>query len=129
MQLSDIEAEAQDQDRGHEFELRHPETGEGTGIKLRIVGPDSATQGRARLQMADDLAAMADDDGRVNAANREKARLNCLARCVVGWDVQEDGQPLPFNHANVLRLLKAAVWVQAQVDAFAGDRHAFRGLR
>lgn len=129
MQLSDIEADAQDQDRGREFELRHPETGDATGIKLRIVGPDSATQGRARLQMADDLAAAADDEGRVNAASREKARLNCLARCVVGWDVEEAGEPLPFNHANVLRLLKAATWVQAQVDAFAGDRRTFMGLR
>lgn len=127
MQLSDIEADAQDQDRGRDFELRDPVTGEGTGMVLRIAGPDSATQARARLQMADDLAGAADDEGRVSAANREKARLNCLARCVVSWDVREQDAPLPFTHANVLRLLKAATWVQAQVDAFAGDRRIFRG--
>ncbi len=126
MQLNDIEAEAQDHDRGRDFELLDPVTGKPTGITLRIAGPDSATQARARLAMVDELAAGADDEGRVNAAAREKARLNTLARCVLGWDIKEDGEPVPFNHANVVRLLRAALWVQAQVDAFASDRAAFR---
>ena len=127
MQLNDILADAQDQDRGREFGLVDPVTGKPTGIALRIAGPDSATQARARLQMVDDLAAMADDEGRVDAAGREKARINTLARCVLGWDIKEDGEPVPFNHANVVLLLRAASWVQAQVDAFASDRAAFLG--
>lgn len=127
MQLNDILADAQDQDRGREFDLLDPVTGKATGITLRIAGPDSATQSRARLQMVDDLAEMADDEGRVSAAHREKARLNSLARCVLGWDIKEDGESVPFNHANVLRLLRAAHWVQSQVDGFASDRSAFRG--
>lgn len=129
MQLNDIEADAQDQDRGRDFPLLDPVTGKAIGITLRIAGPDSATQARARLQLVDDLAEAADDDGRVSAAAREKARLNSLARCVLGWDVKEEGEPLPFTHANVLRLLRAAAWVQAQVDGFASDRAAFRGDR
>ena len=129
MQLNDILADAQDQDRGREFDLLDPVTGKPTGITLRIAGPDSATQARARLQLVDDLAEMADDEGRISAASREKARLNSLARCVLGWDVKEDGEPVPFTHANVVRLLKAAQWVQAQVDGFASDRAAFRGTR
>lgn len=127
MQLNDILADAQDQDRGRDFDLLDPVTGKATGITLRIAGPDSATQARARLQLADDLAEAADDMGRVSAKDREKARLNCLARCVLGWDVKEDGEAVPFTHANVLRLLRAAAWVQAQIDGFASDRGAFRG--
>ncbi|MFV0303410.1 MAG: hypothetical protein ACK5IP_21505 [Paracoccus sp. (in: a-proteobacteria)] len=127
MQLNDILAEAQDQDRGRDFDLLDPVTGKATGITLRIAGPDSATQARARLQLADDLAEAADDMGRVSAIAREKARVNSLARCVLGWDVKEDGEAIPFTHANVLRFLRAAVWVQAQVDGFASDRGAFRG--
>lgn len=127
MQLNDILADAQDQDRGRDFDLLDPVTGKVLGIRLRIAGPDSATQARARLQMVDDLAEMADADGRVSAADREKARLNTLARCVLGWDVKEDGQPVPFSQANVVRFLKAALWVQQQVDGFASDRAAFRG--
>lgn len=127
MQLNDIIADAQDQDRGRDFDLVDPVTGKPVGITLRIAGPDSATQHRARLQMVDDLAAAADADGKVTAAAREKARLNCLARCVLGWQIEEDGQPVPFTHGNVLRLLQAAQWVQIQTDAFASDRAAFRG--
>lgn len=129
MQLNDILADAQDQDRGRDFDLLDPVTGKPTGITLRIAGPDSATQARARLQLVDDLAEMADDEGRISAAAREKARLNSLARCVLGWDIKEDGEPVPFTHANVLRLLKGAQWVQSQVDGFASDRAAFRGTR
>ncbi|TNH41286.1 hypothetical protein [Paracoccus haeundaensis] len=127
MQLNDILADAQDQDRGREFELADPVTGKPTGIILRVAGPDSATQARARLQFADDLAEAMDAEGRVSSEAKEKARLNSLARCVLGWTISEGGAPVPFSHANVLRLLKAAVWVQAQVDGFAGGRVAFRG--
>ena len=127
MQLNDILADSQDQDRGRDFDLLDPVSGKSTGITLRIVGPDSATQARARLQMVDDLADAAGPDGMLSAADREKVRLNTLARCVVGWQISENGEPVPFNHASVVRLLKAAMWVQQQVDGFASDRAAFRG--
>ncbi|QRZ15393.1 hypothetical protein JWJ88_13640 [Paracoccus methylovorus] len=127
MQLNDILMDAQGQDTGRDFELVDPVTGQPTGIKLRIAGPDSATQARARLQMVDDLADAADGEGKVPAADRERVRLNTLARCVLGWEISENGEPVPFNHASVVRLLRAALWVQQQVDAFASDRAAFRG--
>lgn len=126
MQLDAILANVADQDRGQEFELADPVTGKPTGIKLRIAGPDSDTQRRARITLSDELADMADVDGRVSAEHREKARLNCLARCVLGWTIEEDGKPVPFTQVNVVRLLRVQ-WVQQQVDGFASDRAAFRG--
>ena len=126
MTLDEILANVADQDRGREFELADPVNGQPTGIKLWIVGPDSETAHRARLALADELAEMADANGRVTAEQREKARLNCLARHVLRWDVKEEGKPVPFNTANLLRLLKVH-WVQEQVDAFAADRAAHRG--
>lgn len=129
MQLDDILANAEDQDRGQWFDLRHPVTGAETGIRFRIAGPDSATQARARLRMVDDLAGAADEEGQVSAEAREKCRLNSLARCVLGWEISEDGEPVPFTHANVLRVLRSASWVHEQVDAFAGARVAFMGVR
>lgn len=127
MQLNDILADAQDQDRGRDFQLADPITGRPVGITLRIAGPDSATQHRARLQLADDRSEATDAYGRISAADAEKARLNALARCILGWHILEDGEPVPFTHANALRLLKGAQWVQMQVDGFASDRAAFRG--
>jgi len=125
MQLDDILTNIADQDRGRECELVDPVDGTPTGIRLWIVGPDSATAHRARLALADELAEMADHNGRVSAENREKARLNCLARHVIRWEVSEAGVPVPFSTANVLRLLKVH-WVAEQIDAFASDRAAFR---
>lgn len=125
--LSDIEADSQGQDRGTEFKLCDPVSGEPTGIKLTIVGPDSATQRRAQLAMADALFEASDDTGRVNAETRERLRLEALAACVVGWECEVDGLALQFTQANVLRLLRASRWVQEQVDAFAIDRAAHRG--
>ncbi|MBB1493298.1 MULTISPECIES: hypothetical protein [unclassified Paracoccus (in: a-proteobacteria)] len=119
MQLQEIKAFSQSQEVGRIFELHDPVTGEPTGIRLRIVGPDSATQARARLAMADALAEAADAPGRVAAADRERIRLDALAACVLGLDTTEGGQPVPFTHAAVLRLLRAAPWVRDQVDAFA----------
>lgn len=126
MQMNDIYAMTADQDRGKWFDLLDPVTGKPSSIRLKIAGPDSEVQNRSRLRLADELAASADGDGRVTAENRERARINALARCVLAWEITEDGEPVPFSHANVVRLLRAANWVQAQVDAFADDRAAFR---
>lgn len=127
MTLDDILANVADQDRGREFELSDPIDGTPTGIKLWIVGPDSETAHRARLALSDELAEMADASGRVTAEQREKARLNCLAAHVLRWEIEEEGKPVPFNTKNLLRLLRVH-WVQAQVDSFAADRAAHRGV-
>lgn len=124
MQLDDIIHATADHERGAELELRDPVTGEGTDIRLWIAGPDSDIARRARLALSDELADMVDVNGRVTAADRERARLNALAALVLRWQVSEDGKPVPFSTSNVLRLLRV-LWVQEQVDAFAGDRRNF----
>lgn len=124
MQLDDIFANVADQERGCELDLIDPVTGDATGIKLWIVGPDSETAHRARLRLADELAEFADIDGRVSAEHRERARLNCLAAHVLRWDVKEQGEPVLFSTKNVLRILRVQ-WVHEQVDAFAADRRNF----
>lgn len=123
--LRDVAADVADQDKGAWLDLADPIDGKPTGLRFRIAGPDSATQHRAQLQLVDELAELAGPDGRVTAAHRETARINCLARCVLGWEVEEDGQPVPFNQRNVVRVLNLARWVEAQIDAFAGDRRNF----
>lgn len=126
MQLEDILANVADQDKGAWFELADPVSGAATGIKLKIAGPDSATQHRAHLALTDEMAEMADADGRISAENRERASLNLLARCVLDWEITEEGEPVPFDTKNLLRILRIP-WVRAQVDLFAGDRRAHRG--
>lgn len=126
MDLIEILGNVADQERGAWFDILDPVTGEETGIKFRVAGPDSETQHRARLKLSDELAELADADGRISAEHREKARIASLARCVLGWEISEDGKPVPFSHAACVRVLSAASWLQAQVDAFASDRAAHR---
>ncbi|WP_102960223.1 hypothetical protein [Mangrovicella endophytica] len=126
MTLDEVLANIADQDRGREFELVDPVTGQPTGIKLWIVGPDSDTATRSRIALYDELAEVADADGRVGAENREKANLNSLARHVLRWEISEAGEPVPFTTQNLLRLLRVN-WVRQQVDGFASDRAAHRG--
>lgn len=128
LDLSAIEANQLDQDRGAEIELQHPATGEPTGLKLTLAGPDSATQKRAKVELADSLADLADAEGHVSAEAREKAAIASLAKCVIRWDVSLDGEQLACEHKHIVRLLSVP-WVREQVDAFAGNRAAFmKGL-
>lgn len=125
MDLSEILSNIADQDRGRECELVDPVTGDPTGIKLWIVGPDSKTAHDARIAMTDELMERTRSDGTVSGEDRERARLNCLARMVTKWDITENGKPIPFAHKHVLRLL-AVSWAEAQIDAFASNRAHFR---
>lgn len=125
-QLDEIIAAAADQDRGAWLDLVDPVDGKPTGIRLLVVGPDSETAHRARLKLSDELADLADADGRVSAEHRERARRNCLAAHVLRWEAREDGKDVPCSTAAVLRILKVH-WVELQVDAFAADRRNFRG--
>lgn len=130
--MNDLRAimnDAEDQDRGREFEIIDPVEGQPTGLKFRVAGPDSRTQRRAQIALYDELAELSGPNGRVSAENRERARINSLARCVLGWDVKQDGEPLPFTFENVVRVIRAAKWIEQQIDAFASDRAAFRGAR
>lgn len=125
MTLEDIQANVIDQDRGRKLEIVDPWEGKPTGMTLWVAGPDSDTQRRAQIAYQDELADRAEPDGTITAANREAARINCLAKCVLRWEVQHEGSALAFNHKNVVRVLKAANWLQATVDTFAADRSNF----
>jgi hypothetical protein len=125
MTLEDIMANVVDQDRGRKLEIHDPFEGKPTGMTMWIAGPDSTTQRRARVEMMDELAERAELDGTIKAEQREAARINCLAKCVLRWEMQHEGSDLAFNQKNVVRVLKAADWLQAQVDSFAGDRRNF----
>ncbi len=124
MQLSDVLNNATDQDKGADLELIAPWDGKPTGMVLTIVEPDSDTARRADIALVDELAEMADAEGRVTGERRAKARLNALARRVIRWDVEDEDRPVPFETRNVLRLLSIGR-VREQVDAFAGDHRNF----
>jgi len=129
MQLNDMFDNAADQNRGQSLALLDPFTGQPTGMIFVVAGPDSDRARRARLALSDELAEMANEEGRVSAEDREAARLNSLAALVLDWNgVEEDGSAVTFSTSKLLKVLRV-LWVQEQVDAFAGDRRNFAGRR
>lgn len=125
MDLSDALGNVADQDKGRWLDVIDPWSGKPTGFRFLVAGPDSNAQRRARITMMDELAEAAGPDGSVSFEAREMARIGCLARCVLGWEIEDEGKPAAFSHKNVVRVLKGVQWLQAQVDAFAGDRRNF----
>lgn len=126
MTLDDIHANLADQDRGRWLDVVDPWEGKPVGLRLRIAGPDSQTQHKARIAMMDELSDAADTDGKVSFELREKARVNCLARAVLDFEIAEAfATNLKFSHKAVVKLLSVA-WIQQQADAFAGDRNSFK---
>ncbi len=126
MDLSDALANVDDQDRGRWLTILDPWTAEPTGFRFKVAGPDSRVQRRAKVLLMDDLAEAADAEGKVSFEKREAARIASLARCVLDWEMTEGGEPVPLSHKMLIRVLSEVPWVQAQVDAFAGNRAAFR---
>lgn len=126
MTLDEIRGNLADQERGRWLDVAEPWEGKPTGLRLLIAGPDSQTQNKARIAMMDELASAADVDGKASFEAREKARINSLTHCVLGWEIDATfGLDAKFGHAAVFKILQIA-WIQQQVDAFAGDRANFR---
>ena len=128
MQLNDVLGMVEDQNRGRWFQLLHPVTGAPIEISVLVAGPDSRVQADAAAQMVDDLAEVAQGDGRVRGADRAQVHRLYLSRCVLDWRVTDGGEPVPFNQGRIMKLLGVA-WVKAQIDAFAVNRgvYAFSG--
>ncbi|KQB14700.1 phage integrase family protein [Rhodobacter capsulatus] len=80
MDLGDVYNVQEDQGPGRWLEWLHPVTGEGTGLRVKVAGPDSLLAAHAAAQMVDDLAELADENGRVSGADRAKAQRAYLAR-------------------------------------------------
>ena len=126
MDLTDALGNVADQDKGRWLDVVDPWEGKPTGMRFLVAGPDSDAQRRAKVVMMDELAEVAGADGNVSFEGREAARIGCLARCVLAWEVEENGKPMPLSHKAITRVLRSVLWVQEQVDAFAGNRANFR---
>jgi hypothetical protein len=121
-------------DRGAEVELVHLKTGEPTGIFFKVLGTDSQewrehVNERANKRM---LAQFRADRTRkeLPAPTIEEATndaIMLLTRCTIGWRTGDEptvtlnGEKLPFNSANVVRIYTEFPAVRQQVDEFIGD--------
>jgi hypothetical protein len=117
--LAHVDDLVEPQDRGADLTIRHPVTGEPMDIVLTIAGPDSNVARRAQLQFDDELMSFT---GRPPASELDRMQIDRLARSVVSWKVTRDGTSVKFTHTNVVKLLRSAEFIRAQVDAFSQNR-------
>lgn len=123
MDLNDLSTIAAEQDEGRWFELKHPVTGDPTGIRLLVAGPDSTVQQNAMLRFQNALAQLKAGKGRAALVDQHYSEF--LAEIVLDLDATEDGEPVPHSREVAVRVIRAGEWVRKQIEGFAGNRKIY----
>lgn len=123
-------------EKPHEFEVTHPESGEGLGVFLSVIGMESATfqryvrdEGNRARERA--FKERSKDAKPLTIDEEEDALIRALAVCVVGWRTEIDGKSEPVvlwgadklecNRDNAAKVLRQFRWMREQVNAAASD--------
>ena len=117
-----------------EFEIHHPETKEGLGVFVSVIGQESETflryvrdEGNAARRRAFEAQRRGKVDEPQTIEQEEESLLKALAVCVVAWRtgskpvIVDGGEELECSRVNVVRWLSKYRWVRAQVQAASGD--------
>lgn len=113
------------QDDGIDVSILHPKTGEELGITIRVAGPDSDRQKKARNAINNERLRMSRNK-RLTAAELETDALKITAASIISWDgVVENGEAVPLNAENATAILTRYPFIREQLDTAVGDRAGF----
>lgn len=128
--LNDILSIHTTQDAGAELAIVNPITNEKTDLRFWIAGPDSNVQKEASKWAAAEVAKHPFLTMAPTLPGNEEIRRNIatglLARCIVRWEVRQNGEPVPLTLANAVKVLNASDLIRNQVDEFAASRAPWR---
>lgn len=103
---------------GSDMEIRHPATGEKTGVFLLLKGVDSKTFRRALAEF--------NRKGMEKGADRESLGIDLLVAVTEGWrGMKVDGQDKPFSKDAVRKLYVDSPAIRQQADGWIADRRNF----
>jgi hypothetical protein len=103
-------------EEGVEFEVIHPRIG-ATGVFLRMLGSDSRQYRSALKEVSKKLTP---------ETTQAELETELSIRCTLGWrGIEENGEELRFNEANLRRVYTSAPIVREQSIAFMRDRGNF----
>jgi len=123
--LSQFADLAKAQDAGIDVHIQHPGTGEDLGIVVRVAGPDSARQKRARSLVSNERIAK-QRNRKPTAADFEADALKVTAASVISWSgMEENGKPIECTAETAEDIFKRHAWLYEQVAAAVGDRSGF----
>lgn len=120
-------------DTPFEFEVEHPETGDGLGVFVAVIGAESEgfqqylrAEGNALRRKAFEAQRKGKPDEPLTIEDEEETGLRALSACVKGWRTVIDGKSEPAifvggermesNPANVLAWLRKFRWVRGQLN-------------
>tara|TARA_R100000541_G_scaffold30953_4_gene39907 strand:- start:7298 stop:7681 length:384 start_codon:yes stop_codon:yes gene_type:complete len=107
-------------EEGVEVDILHRETGEKTGIKIRVQGADSMAYKNAML----DSARNAKKDQTAEDACMIGAKI--VAKITLGWSgLAADGEEIEFSYDNAVDMYYRFDWVANQVLAAVNDSSRF----
>jgi hypothetical protein len=122
-------------DAPHEFELKHPQTEDGLGVFVSVVGVESATF-QAYVRAEGNKARRKQFKGRgasepVTIEDEEDSLLRAVVACMTGWRTVIDGKSEPviyiagdakqFTETNAVAWLKQFRWAAQQINAATAD--------
>jgi len=129
-------------DKGFDLELKHPTTTEPLGMFVSVLGKHSEVYREiisenqdASMRKAQVYRRKGTEPPAQTTAEIEAKALNLLVACTTGWFTIEDGErrdtilfegeEIPFNVANALKVYSRLLWVRKQVDDAIDDLENF----
>lgn len=126
-------------DQPFEFELVHPQTEEGLGVFISVVGSESATfqkflraeQNRARKEAFEAQKKGGDAEKPKPVEDDEETICRAVAAAMTGWRTEINGESKPvinwggkgleFNQHNAVLWLRKFKWARLQINRQTGD--------
>lgn len=129
---------AKSADTPFEFELKHPESHEGLGIYVSVIGSESETFNTYMREKANAARLKGFEQQRRGKAEtpptieeEEGMVVDAIATCMTGWRTVKDGKSeatitcdgkaLEFSKGNAVEVLRRFRWIRAQVNEATAD--------
>lgn len=123
--LSDFAGLSQAQEDGIDVPILHPKTGESLGITIKVAGPDSERQKKARRAVQTERLNMSRNK-RPTVPELEADGLIVTVASIISWDgVIENGQAVELSAENATAILTKYPFIREQIDSAVGDRAGF----
>lgn len=123
--LSDFADLIRVQDDGIDVDILHPKSGESIGMTIRVAGPDSERQKKARTAVNNDRLLKLRNK-RVTATELESDNLKVVAASIISWSgVIENGQTVMLTTESATDILTRYPFILDQINSMVGDRAGF----
>lgn len=123
--LSQFAGLAKAQDDGIDVNITHPGTGDELGIVVRVAGPDSARQKKARALVSNERLSKSRNK-KPSVAELQADAIRITAASVISWNgIEENGKPVEYSAEAAEDIFRRFPFLYEQVADAVGDRSLF----